>query len=193
MYISTECDWLYISTESDWLCTFTEWDWLYISTEWDWLCTCLYLRNETAWVHVGLYIYRMRLVVYIYRMRLVVYIYRMRLVVYMYISTEWDWLYISTEWDWLWHGLWHDPLCKYISTEWDWLYLQNEIGYVHVYLQNETGYGMDCDMLPLFELGSVHHESYLLNIRLPTDATGVNTKFGKLYELSVIVSSHAIT
>jgi len=100
---------------------------LYISTEWDWLCTCLYLRNETAWVHVAYISTEWDCCIYLQNETGCIYL-QNETVVYMYISTEWDWLYISTEWDWLWHGLWHDPLCKYISTEWDWLYLQNEIG-----------------------------------------------------------------
>jgi len=58
--------------------------------------------------------------------------------------------------------------------------------------QNETGYGMECDMLPLFELGSVHYESYLLNIRVPAYG-GHNLDIGKLHEFSVIVSIDAFS
>ncbi|XP_015907163.1 protein wntless [Parasteatoda tepidariorum] len=34
------------------------------------------------------------------------------------------------------------------------------------------GYHYDCDVLPLFELGSVHHDYYLINIRVPIDFSG---------------------
>ncbi|PRD22242.1 UNVERIFIED_CONTAM: wls [Trichonephila clavipes] len=34
------------------------------------------------------------------------------------------------------------------------------------------GYHYDCDVLPLFELGSVHYDYYLINIRVPIDFTG---------------------
>ena len=30
------------------------------------------------------------------------------------------------------------------------------------------GYYYNCSMLPLFDLGALHHDFYLLNIRLPT-------------------------
>jgi len=59
-------------------------------------------------------------------------------------------------------------------------------------MKNETGYDLDCDMLPLFELGSVHHRQYLLNIRLPTydvnKETGpMNKDMGRLREISIFV------
>ncbi|XP_066997496.1 protein wntless [Anabrus simplex] len=34
----------------------------------------------------------------------------------------------------------------------------------------KTGYNYDCSVLPLFELGSLHHDYYLLNVRLPVDS-----------------------
>jgi len=61
-------------------------------------------------------------------------------------------------------------------------------------MQNESGYEMDCDMLPLFELGSVQRAQYLLNIRLPnsTSVSGSEVKndLRKLKEISVYVSRH---
>ena len=59
-------------------------------------------------------------------------------------------------------------------------------------VQNESGYEMDCNMLPLFELGSVQQAQYLLNIRLPNSTdVGVEMKndLRKLKEISVYVSS----
>jgi len=60
-----------------------------------------------------------------------------------------------------------------------------------VWVQNEPGYDMDCSMLPLFELGSVHNAQYLLNIRLPNrsdDAAETRNDLRKLKEISVFVS-----
>ena len=50
---------------------------------------------------------------------------------------------------------------------------------------------MDCNMLPLFELGSVRHAQYLLNIRLPNSShvgPEMRNDLRKLKEISVYVS-----
>jgi len=59
-------------------------------------------------------------------------------------------------------------------------------------LQNESGYEMDCNMLPLFELGSVQRAQYLLNIRLPNSSSvgaEMRNDLRKLKEMSVYVST----
>lgn len=56
--------------------------------------------------------------------------------------------------------------------------------------KNESGYDMDCNLLPLFELGSVQHAQYLLNIRLPSssgDDSEMRNDLRKLQEISVYV------
>lgn len=50
---------------------------------------------------------------------------------------------------------------------------------------------MDCNLLPLFELASVQHAQYLLNIRLPSSShSGAEVKndLRRLKEISVYVS-----
>ncbi len=48
-------------------------------------------------------------------------------------------------------------------------------------------YAYNCSIVPLFELGSLHHDYYLLNIRFPVDEKkGVNANLGHLHELWLI-------
>lgn len=55
----------------------------------------------------------------------------------------------------------------------------------------------NCSHVPLFELGSLHHDFYLLNVRLPVDMldtsekTGMNTKLGHINDMWVAVSLKA--
>uniref|UniRef100_A0A6A7G0D7 Protein wntless n=1 Tax=Hirondellea gigas TaxID=1518452 RepID=A0A6A7G0D7_9CRUS len=51
----------------------------------------------------------------------------------------------------------------------------------------KSGYLYDCSHVPLFELGSLHHDFYLLNVRLPNKIAGntVNADIGKLHDLWV--------
>lgn len=56
-----------------------------------------------------------------------------------------------------------------------------------------VGYYYNCSMLPLFDLGSLHHDYYLLNVRLPTvyldiknRPVHINEKLGKLVDLWLI-------
>lgn len=54
----------------------------------------------------------------------------------------------------------------------------------------KPGYYYDCKLLPLFELGSVHHDFYLLNLRLPTDLAGessLNDGIGHVDDIWVVV------
>jgi len=55
------------------------------------------------------------------------------------------------------------------------------------------GYYYNCSMLPLFDLGALHHDYYLLNIRLPTvyldsnnQVQEINEKIGKLMDIWLI-------
>lgn len=44
------------------------------------------------------------------------------------------------------------------------------------------GYKVDCSIVPLFELGNLYHDYYLLNLRLPENA---NTKLGRVHEVQL--------
>lgn len=46
---------------------------------------------------------------------------------------------------------------------------------------------LDCDMLPFFELGSVHYKSYLVNLRLPS-VNKANQNLGPVKEMWTYVS-----
>lgn len=47
-------------------------------------------------------------------------------------------------------------------------------------------------MIPLFELGSVHHDFYLLNLRLPIDTEmNMNNHLGHIEDVHLTVSIHA--
>ncbi|RUS78675.1 hypothetical protein EGW08_013563 [Elysia chlorotica] len=53
--------------------------------------------------------------------------------------------------------------------------------------QREEGDSYNCDLLPLFELGSVYYDFYLINIRLPiSEKNNYNRKIGRLSNLKVI-------
>lgn len=41
-------------------------------------------------------------------------------------------------------------------------------------------YLYNCSAMPLFELGSLHHDYYLLNLRLPVDGEKSNTRIGRI-------------
>ncbi|KNC30447.1 hypothetical protein FF38_08487, partial [Lucilia cuprina] len=50
--------------------------------------------------------------------------------------------------------------------------------------QQETLYS--CEMIPLFELGSLHHDYYLLNLRFPIDTDmKMNLKIGHMHDLTL--------
>ena len=53
-----------------------------------------------------------------------------------------------------------------------------------------------CEPFPMFELGSVHYDRYVLNVRLPafdegSDVEKINTNIGKLEDLHLVVGSDA--
>lgn len=53
--------------------------------------------------------------------------------------------------------------------------------------QKKDGYNYDCDVMQLFEIGSVHHDYYLVNIRVPVEPyKGVNMGIGKLTGLTLV-------
>eukprot|EP00057_Strongylocentrotus_purpuratus_P028432 XP_011682906.1 PREDICTED: protein wntless homolog [Strongylocentrotus purpuratus] len=84
--------------------------------------------------------------------------------------------------------------------EWKKMYSINETRklnceFFHQKSPEAEGYSYDCEPIPLFELGTVHHKYYLLNIRLPVwevdpDTQEVvrelNTNLGAVQELSVV-------
>ncbi|KPJ14037.1 Protein wntless [Papilio machaon] len=48
-------------------------------------------------------------------------------------------------------------------------------------------YLYNCSAIPLFELGSLYHDFYLLNIRLPVDSPSMNTNIGHIQDLWLTV------
>ncbi|KAK2186108.1 hypothetical protein NP493_213g03006 [Ridgeia piscesae] len=53
--------------------------------------------------------------------------------------------------------------------------------------KRELGQPIECDLLPFFELGSCHHDYYLINIRLPVDEKRMmNTGIGVLNNIYMI-------
>ncbi|XP_072048418.1 protein wntless homolog [Amphiura filiformis] len=64
-----------------------------------------------------------------------------------------------------------------------------ECTFNHEYIPESAGYQYDCDPMPLFELGSVHHSHYLLNIRLPLvdeNNVQINTDIGALTDMHIV-------
>ncbi|CAK1543372.1 unnamed protein product [Leptosia nina] len=49
------------------------------------------------------------------------------------------------------------------------------------------GYLYNCTTVPLFELGSLYHDYYLLNIRLPVDTKEMNTHIGHIQDIWLTV------
>ncbi|XP_060593241.1 protein wntless homolog [Ruditapes philippinarum] len=53
--------------------------------------------------------------------------------------------------------------------------------------KKENGYAYDCDPLSFFELGSVHHDYYLVNIKVPVEPyKGINMGIGKLRDITLV-------
>ncbi|XP_059174056.1 protein wntless homolog B-like isoform X2 [Physella acuta] len=48
------------------------------------------------------------------------------------------------------------------------------------------GNSYNCDLIPLFELGSVHYDYYLINIRLPVNLKNTVNHFGQLGDMYII-------
>lgn len=61
------------------------------------------------------------------------------------------------------------------------------------YLQKEIGYQYECDLLSFFELGSVHYDYYLINVKVPVEPySDVNMKIGKLTDMNMVVCLYVI-
>lgn len=53
--------------------------------------------------------------------------------------------------------------------------------------ERKEGYPYHCSIVPLFELGSLYHDYYLLNIRLPVDEKRqINSNLGHLHDLWLV-------
>ena len=50
----------------------------------------------------------------------------------------------------------------------------------------QEGFYYDCSIVPLFELGSLHHDFYLLNIRLPVGTDKVNHGLGHVQDIWLV-------
>lgn len=58
---------------------------------------------------------------------------------------------------------------------------------LNCHMNNDTDkYMYDCDMIPVFELGSLHHDFYLVNIRVPVDSEHqLNTNIGFITDMQL--------
>lgn len=53
--------------------------------------------------------------------------------------------------------------------------------------KTENGYAYECDLLSFFELGSLHYDYYLVNIKVPIDPyKGINMGIGKLRDITLV-------
>ena len=58
--------------------------------------------------------------------------------------------------------------------------------------KKRDGYYYNCSIMPLFELGSLHHDYYLVNLRIPSafdyegQSVNVDSKIGKLVDLWLV-------
>ncbi|XP_053385185.1 protein wntless-like [Mercenaria mercenaria] len=53
--------------------------------------------------------------------------------------------------------------------------------------KKENGYAYECDLLSFFELGSIHHDYYLVNIKVPVEPyKGINMGIGKLRDITLV-------
>ena len=54
-------------------------------------------------------------------------------------------------------------------------------------LQQKEGYQYHCEFIDLFEIGSMHHKSYLVNIKMPPNRdTGHNMEIGRLDSVDLV-------
>ncbi|KAF5288100.1 hypothetical protein FQA39_LY15525 [Lamprigera yunnana] len=74
------------------------------------------------------------------------------------------------------------------ENEWTYLSSSQEKRIIECSLQTKKPkdrYPYSCSTIPLFELGSLHHDYYLLNFRLPVDDKGMNTNVGVIADIYV--------
>jgi len=77
---------------------------------------------------------------------------------------------------------WHSPLVSLFYDFWNLISLC-------LMLQLEDKYPYDCDIVDLFEIGHMHNQEYLVNIRMPPNAiTGHNMDIGELSAVHLVVS-----
>ena len=77
----------------------------------------------------------------------------------------------------LWHNLGNSQVSVYRT-----------IGPTLFFFQRKDGYNYECDVMQLFEFGSLHHDYYLVNIRVPVEPyMGVNMGIGKLTGMTLVV------
>ena len=56
--------------------------------------------------------------------------------------------------------------------------------------KRKDGLDYHCEPMHMFELGSVHYDHYLLNVRLPSfNDEPINAEIGKIVDLNMAVSS----
>ncbi|XP_037090771.1 protein wntless-like isoform X2 [Pollicipes pollicipes] len=73
------------------------------------------------------------------------------------------------------------------TEDWSELAASVEERHLDCELDPEHKYQYSCQLVPLFELGSLHHDYYLLNLRMPTDVyTGRNADIGKLVDVHLV-------
>ncbi|XP_037074197.1 protein wntless-like [Pollicipes pollicipes] len=73
------------------------------------------------------------------------------------------------------------------TEDWSELAASVEERHLDCELEPEHKYQYSCQLVPLFELGSLHHDYYLLNLRMPTDVyTGLNADIGKLVDVHLV-------
>lgn len=72
--------------------------------------------------------------------------------------------------------------------EWKFLASSIENRFLDCDIENKKeGYHYNCSIVPLFELGSLHHDYYLINIRFPVDSDKqINTGLGHIEDLYVV-------
>lgn len=57
-----------------------------------------------------------------------------------------------------------------------------------MFQQIEDGHNYQCGLVPLFELGSLHHNYYLINIKIPVnEQSGMNIGLGHLKDIWLVV------
>ena len=73
------------------------------------------------------------------------------------------------------------------TDEWTLLAASVEERHLSCELDSEHAYRYNCDLIPLFELGSLHHDFYLLNLRMPPNMENQrNVDIGKPVDITLV-------